>query len=358
MAFPAFDSKNALHYVLAVGLVFAVSYVGTLYKQAMDSGAGDEYDLIRKYLLNESPLYGYNKPKLWIHTKYEYNARRWASFGSRSSTDLNQPYIHLCIKSVVGRCADDFNVVLIDDDAFSKLVPAWDLDDVSALPEPDRARARAIGLASLLYLYGGMVVPNTFVCQRSLLPLYERGTDRNKLFVCENVSRLCASASAARAPEFAPDSFFMGARKDNAAARGWLDLLKARVAARGQICDVDARAQEARWFARQIREEQVELVDGALVGVKDAARRPVPLEALFEEAYLRLHPDAFGLYIPGDAVLARRQYGWFATMGEADLLAQDAYACKALAAAIVDATGGEYAREHKSGRAKTGVLSI
>lgn len=359
MAFPAFDSKNALHYVLAVGLVFAVSYVGTLYKQAMDSGAGDEYDLIRKYLLNESPLYGYNKPKLWIHTKYEYNARRWASFGSRSSTDLNQPFIHLCIKSVVGRCADDFNIVLIDDDAFSKLVPAWDIDDVSALPEPERASARAVGLASLLYLYGGMVVPNTFVCTRGLLPLYEQGTDRNKLFVCENRARECTSASAARASEFAPDSFFMGARKDNATARAWLDRLKARAAAGRQTAVEDARAADARWFARQVRAEQAELIDGALVGVRDAKRRPVPLEALFEEDYLRLSPAAVGLYIPGDEVLARHKYSWFATMGEVELLAQGAYVCKLLAAAIVDADGAqEYPREHRDGRVKTGVLSI
>ena len=145
MTFFAFDTKNIMHYVVAMGFVFAVSYIGSLYRAALDTGASDEYDLIRKYLLNESPLYGYNKPKLWIHTTYEYNARRWASFGSRSSTDLNQPYIHLCIKSLVGHCADDFNIVLIDDDAFAKLVPSWDIDDCLLYTSPsprDRTRSR------------------------------------------------------------------------------------------------------------------------------------------------------------------------------------------------------------------------
>ena len=44
-----------------------------------------EYKAIRKYLLNDSPLYGFNKPKLWIHTKYDINARNWLK--TRNSTN-------------------------------------------------------------------------------------------------------------------------------------------------------------------------------------------------------------------------------------------------------------------------------
>ena len=358
MTFFAFDTKNIMHYVIAMGFVFAVSYIGSLYRKVLDTGESDEYDLIRKYLLNDSPLYGYNKPKLWIHTKYEYNARRWASFGSRSSTDLNQPYIHLCIKSLVGHCADDFNIVLIDDDAFAKLVPSWDIDNVSALPDPDRSRVRAIGIASLLYLYGGMVVPNTFVCTHNLMPLYENSIDRNKFFVCENRNRACKPASEARAREFAPDSFFMGARKDNATVRAWLDRLKTRAISGRQTTEVEAFAKDTQWFSEQIKEEQIELIDGAIIGVKDAKRQLIPVDSLFEEENLRMHSAAVGLYIPGDEVLLRHKYGWFCTMKEADLLVQNAYVCKVMAAAIMDATGDEYAREHRGGEVKAAILSI
>ena len=39
-------------------------------KSFMGSGEESDYDIIRKYLLNDSPLYGKSRPKLWIHSKY------------------------------------------------------------------------------------------------------------------------------------------------------------------------------------------------------------------------------------------------------------------------------------------------
>jgi hypothetical protein len=60
-----FSSKNT-HYLLIAGLVIVASYVGMYSKQAF-SATNNEYDMIKKYLLNDSPLYGFNKTKLWIH---------------------------------------------------------------------------------------------------------------------------------------------------------------------------------------------------------------------------------------------------------------------------------------------------
>ena len=91
-------SSNNTNYLLAFSVIAIVSYIGMHMKQAFTTN--DEYDLIRKYLLNDSPLYGFNKPKLWIHSKYEVNSRHWKSFQSRTSTDLNQPYLHLTIKTI------------------------------------------------------------------------------------------------------------------------------------------------------------------------------------------------------------------------------------------------------------------
>ena len=54
--------------------------------------------------------YGDNKPKLWIHSKYVRNSRVWKSFRSRSSLDLNQPYIHLTIKSIIYHCGNEYSV--------------------------------------------------------------------------------------------------------------------------------------------------------------------------------------------------------------------------------------------------------
>ena len=155
-----FDSKNKFHYIFAIGIILIVSYIGNSFKQTLESTNNDDYKLIQEYLLNESPLYGYNKPKLWIHTKYELNARKWKSFQSRGSTDLNQPYIHLCIKTIINHCGDDFNICLIDDETFSILIPSWDIN-LNTLAEPIKSHVRELGMAQLIYIYGGMCVPNS-----------------------------------------------------------------------------------------------------------------------------------------------------------------------------------------------------
>ena len=115
-----FSEKGLFYTIVTIGIVLVVNTFGNKIKDAINPNNEDE--LIRKYLLNDSPLYGYNRPKLWIHTTYEYNSRKWKSFESRSSTDLNQPYIHLTIRSIVNQCGDDFNICLIDDDSFSQLI--------------------------------------------------------------------------------------------------------------------------------------------------------------------------------------------------------------------------------------------
>jgi hypothetical protein len=143
-----FSQKNIGFYVISAIAIFTASYLSNKYTQAFQSN--DEYDLIRKYLLNDSPLYGFNRPKIWIHTKYEINSRKWKDFYSRNTTDLNQPYIHLTIKTIIDHCGDDFNICLIDDQTFSKLIPSWDID-LSTLAEPMRSHFRELGLLQLIY---------------------------------------------------------------------------------------------------------------------------------------------------------------------------------------------------------------
>ena len=90
--------------------------IGILYKRYEAKYFPDEeldkYNLVRKYLLNESDSMT-GKEILWIHTKHEINSRNWSSFGSRNSRKLNQPYKDLCVESIIRQCGNSFNVCLI-----------------------------------------------------------------------------------------------------------------------------------------------------------------------------------------------------------------------------------------------------
>ena len=126
----------------------------------------DKYNLVRKFLLNESESSN-GKPLLWIHSDYEVNARNWDSFYSRNSKQGNQPYIDLCVESVIKHCGNSFNICLINDDTFSKLLPKWSIK-INGLSNPIKKHVRTLALCKLLYTYGGMCIPNSLIVMKDL----------------------------------------------------------------------------------------------------------------------------------------------------------------------------------------------
>jgi hypothetical protein len=79
-------------------LFFILIVLGFLYRRFEDKRMREENnennEAIQNYLLDDVTLAKSKKPILWIHVPYEYNSRNWLSFGSRSSFNLNQPYLY------------------------------------------------------------------------------------------------------------------------------------------------------------------------------------------------------------------------------------------------------------------------
>lgn len=316
-----FSQSNIVKYLLMIGLVITASIFSNKFKSAFDS-SNDEYELIRKYLLNDNPLYGFNKPKLWIHTKYEYNARVWKSFGSRSSQDLNQPYIHLTVKTIINHCGKDFNICLIDDDSFQQLLPHW-TTKLAEIPDPQRQFHRQLALLELLHMYGGFLVPNSFVCVKNLYPLYkETLEDAKRPFILEQQS----------VKRFKPNLAFMGAVKRDPVIRDMCEMLK-------KVCNytmIDPTITDAvsTWCV-----DKMTVLDGIYVGAKTLRGKPILLEDLMQEKELDVPEDLFyGVVVPADAILARTKYQWFASLSENDVLANNCTVCRLMLRGILDET--------------------
>ena len=327
-------------YVFALSLVAVASYVGNKFKAQFEDK--DEYDLVRQYLLNESPLYGNNKPKIWIHTKYEYNARVWKSFQSRSSMDLNQPYIHMTIKSIVDHCGDDFHICLIDDNTFSKLIPSWDVN-LAGLAEPFKSRARQIGMAELVYYYGGMVLPNSFLCMKPLKDFYLDATSMDKPFACEGVNR---SANIVRQGKqgrlaFLPEFRIFGANKNDPTIKELAIYLKQQIQVPHFSAEWELLGEDGFWCLDQVEAGKMNLVGGEVVGVKTQCKKTILIENLLEEEYLNLSPHCVGIAIPDETVLARTKYQWFAVMDVEGILEGGTILSKYARAAILSGN-----REH------------
>jgi len=344
-----FSAKNMYLYVFALSLVAVASYVGNKFKTQFETK--DEYDLVRQYLLNESPLYGNNKPKIWIHTKYEYNSRVWKSFQSRSSMDLNQPYIHMTIKTIVDHCGDDFHICLIDDNTFSKLIPSWDVD-MTGLAEPFKSRVREIGLAELVYYYGGMVLPNSFLCMKPLKGFYLNATAMDKPFVCEAVNRsanIVRQGSTGRLA-FLPDLRIFGGNKNDPTIKEMIKMLKEKTRVPHFSDDRELLGEDGYWCLDRVDAGKMNLVGGEVVGVKTTCRKPILIENLLEENYLKLSPQCVGIAIPDEEVLVRTKYQWFAVMDTKQILDSEFILSKYARAAILSGN-----REYLPDKVKSAV---
>ncbi len=327
-----FDKKYAYHYLIAIGAIGVVSYFGDKIKQGLSSNDA-ENELIRKYLLNESPLYGMNRPKLWIHSTYEKNARQWKDFYSRNTTDLNQPYIHLTIKSIINHCGADFNICLIDDETFSKLIPTWEVN-MATLSDPHKSTYREVGMLQLLYLYGGIIVPNSFICMQNLAPLLAE-----QPFVTEMVNRSCNASNQ----NFMPSTKFMGAKKGCPVIQKMLAENKADVN-RHFTAEDKFLGNTQQWLYNEVNAGSMQLVNGKRIGTKTSRGKQILLEDLMSEDYLDLEKDAYGIYVPAEEVLTRPKYQWLAYLSSEEVLKTNAVIIKYLKSSTVDAVN-EYFSE-------------
>ena len=174
------------NYVILFIIIIALGILYQKYLEKQSTIASfDDYGEIKKYLLKDKTLDKSKKPILWIHIPHEYNSRNWLSFGSRSSTELNQPYLYLTVKSIIKNCDKSFKIVLIDDGSFDKLIPNWNIN-MSLLADPMKDYVRQLAMAKLVYTYGGLNVPISFLCFTDLIGLYNKGINDDSMFVCEN----------------------------------------------------------------------------------------------------------------------------------------------------------------------------
>ena len=338
-----FESKYIYKSLAAIAVLGFASYYGNQIKQKMSNN--DENDeLIRKYLLNESPLYGMNRPKLWIHSKYEINARSWKDFQSRNSTNLNQPYLHQTIKTIINCCGNDFNVCLIDDETFSKLIPDWDVN-LASLSEPFRSSFREVGMLQLLYIYGGVVLPNSFICMKNVVSLYKDMEKNQRPFFGEEINHSTSGSNRCIGTNgtFVPGMQVMGAQKACPIIKEIINELKTRNKSNHFSSEAKFTGQTARLLQTKIDGNKATLVDGRMIGIKTTKGKRILLDDLMSEDFLDLDTGAYGIVVPADEVLSRSKYQWLAYLSTRELMKTKIILTKYLKASIVDSSNEYFA---------------
>jgi len=295
----------------------------------------NEYELLRDYVLNEgADPHLRNKPKLWIHTSYEKNARQWKAFYSRDTSNLNEPYIHLTVRSILNHCGNDFQICLIDDTTFSRLLPNWEYGDLTEIVEPRKTHVRKLGMALLLYSWGGMTLPNSFICQRNLISLFTNLTQQNTAFVCESRNKsVCVTAAHNL---FLKNGDIIGCKKHHPVLQEYIEFLYQKYQLKSPTYHsyIDCSASEHLWWENQITQGNAVTLCATLLGTRSPHGKPIGIEDMMEENHLDLSPDFYGIWIPHDEILKRPKYQWFAVLPMDDVLKSNSILVKYLRASL------------------------
>jgi hypothetical protein len=302
-------------------LFFILIVVGFLYRRFEEKQTRIEnkynYNAIQEYLLDDSTLGKSKKPILWIHVPYEYNSRKWLNFGSRSSFDLNQPYLYLTVKSIIKYCENSFTICIFDDNSFQKLIPDWNIN-MSKLSTPILSNMRILGMMKLLYNYGGLMCPISFLCMRNLIELYAKGTRNNKMFICETVDRNSTSVRT----NFYPNISFCGAPKKCEMVFKLCNYIQI-ITSNDFTAESTFLGQFNRWCMKKVTEGKINFIDGIEIGTKTMDDKQIIVDDLMTNNYLDLYKKTYGILIPSNELLNRLHYNWFCRMSEKQVIESD-----------------------------------
>ena len=222
---------------------------------------------------------------------------------------MNQPYKYITIKSVIDKCGEDFNICVIDDNIFTKIIPNWNIN-ISLIAEPLKTNIRKLALSQILYIYGGLLVPNSFVCYTSLIDLYENGVKNDKLLV--NEFNLLDKHNKSNIK-------FLGCKKD-------CNVMKEYILYLEKLNSTDFTSEnkfleyDNKWFNYN---KNVNIIPNQYIGLCDVNNSKVTLEKLMGNTYFELIDDVYGLYIPDEEILKRTKYQWFSRLSVEQVLLSD-----------------------------------
>ena len=308
-------------YIKMGSLFFILLTIGVFYRRYDDKLIKESKerndDAIREYLLTDPDSLGavsVTRPILWIPIVYTYNARKWSSFGSRSSSDLNQPYIYLVVKSIIKYCKDKFHICLVDDNSYKKLMPDWNYDPQTT-PEPVMEYARKLAVVKLLRRYGGMTVPPSFLCMKDLHGIFEQSLeDKHSMFVCEEINKSCSSTD-----EYVTGMSVMGCHQESSAMKELEVFIEKKIRS-DHTRNLGITGEIGSFCNDLIHMEKCSRVNAELLGVRDQNGRRVQVEELLGSSHIDFTSHVYGILIPSDDILSRTSYQWFARLSGEQVL--------------------------------------
>ena len=306
-----------------------LSLLGIVYnefKRKYLDDENDHYNIVKKYLLNDTDeflkkLPDSKLPIIWIHSKYEVNARNWVDFYSRNTKDLNQPYKELTLKTIIDKCGSDFNICLINDESFSDLIPNWNID-IHKVADPIKSNIRELAIAKILDTYGGMLLPDSFICLDSLKYIYNTGIQDDKMFVSEllhtnNVNT--PECNMETRNNYYPSTKLMGCAKETTSMKCYINMLETLIS-QDSTAESVFTGEIQLWLNEKVKGQDINIITSEYLGGRDNNGKIVTLDELMGSTFIEFHDSMLGIYIPDNELLLRSKYSWLSRMSSQQVL--------------------------------------
>lgn len=243
----------------------------------------DERELVKKYLYNDN--YSNVKPYLWIYIPQDENSRQWQSFNERKTTRLNTPYIEHTLKTIISNNKDFFNVCVINDDNLTDLIPEWQYE-MNVFSGQKKERIRELAKQKILYYYGGLFVPPSLLCLKSLRSLYVYSDAKAFKINCDKYESI------------------YGAKKYNKQVEQYMKELEEYV----NDPSIEVEFNDSVNGSGDVYFMEV---DNKLFGVKDEEDNIITINKLLGETKINFAENILGIYLPRREIENSIKYGWF-----------------------------------------------
>jgi len=314
-------TEKYINLAISILLLLAVGYIYNKFQIKVEKDDKlEELNIIKKYLLNDREYYTIdqlstiNKPLIWIHIEYDRNLRKWESFGSRASDELNQDYLYLTLRSIINKCNDYFHVILIDDDSLDTLLEDWNVD-LKKVGNVQKESIRQLGLMKVLYKYGGIMMEPSFILFKTLRPIYDKILSTGKPCVGEFPNDTVDS----HIMNYSPSLKFVGCKKNCPKIYELGKHLEILVNSDNTYSS-KLEGQITNWLYNKAESDEINYIDGKFLGTRDSKNKNIDLASLMGTTYLDLNTNAYGLYIPSKDLLKRRAYNWFVYLDTKEVL--------------------------------------
>lgn len=296
------------NYILIVVLVFVLRYFYNKWSFKENRKIDDK--ILQNYFYEDvNSITMINKPNLWIYIPLEPNSRDWINFFSRMTNNLNQPYIILCLVSIIENCKDDFNIILYNDKLLETIEPK-----IKTQPSPVSDYYRNLANLKLLFNYGGWYLPMSTICLKNLNSCYWNNMGKGGFAVLD-----INHTSSSKYTDYFPSGLNFAFEKYNPTLKEIMGNYENKINLSSSQRVFNGYLQQLLY--KYCKEGNIGIVSPNLFGRSDKYGNAILIDDLFSTNYIDFdYSSMVALYLPYNEILNRKHFKWFARMSENQIL--------------------------------------